>query len=98
MNQRTVMGVFLLGLIGLAVAYIWQPWNQDESSLKLGLDLQGGLRVVLEADGPVPETEQLQAARNVIEHRGNEIGVPEPLIQTSGSDRIMVEFAGLARA
>ena len=95
MNQRTVMGVFLLGLIGLAVAYIWQPWNQDESSLKLGLDLQGGLRVVLEADGPVPETEQLQAARNVIEHRVNEFGVSEPLIQTSGNNRIIVEFPGL---
>src|SRR5690625_1268498 len=96
MKQRTVMGGFLRGLIGLAVAYIWQPWNQDESSLKLGLDLQGGLRVVLEADGPVPETEQLQAARNVIEHRVNEFGVSEPLIQTSGSNRIVVEFPGLS--
>lgn len=96
MNQRTFTGIALLALIGLAVAYIWQPWNPGESSLKLGLDLQGGLRVVLEADSDVaPEPEQLQAARNVIEHRVNEFGVAEPLIQTSGANRIIVEFPGL---
>src|SRR5690625_1015735 len=96
MNQRTITGLVLLGLIGLAIAYIWQPWNPGESSLKLGLDLQGGLRVVLEADSDVaPEPEQLQAARNVIEHRVNEFGVAEPLIQTSGANRIIVEFPGL---
>lgn len=96
MNQRIVTGVLLLGLIGLAIAYIWQPWNQEEPSLKLGLDLQGGLRVVLEADSDVtPEPEQLQAARNVVENRVNEFGVAEPLIQTSGGNRIVVEFPGL---
>ncbi|HLR47299.1 MAG TPA: protein translocase subunit SecD, partial [Deinococcales bacterium] len=97
MNQRTFTGIVLLALIGLAVAYIWQPWNPGEPSLKLGLDLQGGLRVVLEADGETaPESEELQAARNVIEHRVNEFGVSEPLIQTSGSNRIVVEFPGLS--
>lgn len=95
MNQRIVTGLMLLALVGLSIAYIWQPWKPDEPSLKLGLDLQGGLRVVLEADGVVPEPEQLQAARNVIEHRVNEFGVSEPLIQTSGSNRIIVEFPGL---
>ncbi len=95
MNQRAFTGIMLLACVVLAIAYIWQPWNQDESSLKLGLDLQGGLRVVLEADGPVPEPEQLAAARSIIENRVNEFGVSEPLIQTSGSNRILVEFPGL---
>src|SRR5699024_7970697 len=92
---RIFTGVALLALLILSVAYIWQPWQQEEDSLKLGLDLQGGLRVVLEADGEVPEPEQLQSARNVIEHRVNEFGVSEPLIQTSGGNRIIVEFPGL---
>lgn len=97
MNQRIVTGIFLLGLVLLSIAYIWQPWNPGESSLKLGLDLQGGLRVVLEADSDeTPEPEQMQAARNVIENRVNEFGVSEPLIQTSGSNRIIVEFPGLS--
>lgn len=96
MNQRAFTGAMLLGLVLLAVAYIWQPWNPGESSLKLGLDLQGGLRVVLEADGvETPTPEQLAAARNVIENRVNEFGVSEPLVQTSGSNRVVVEFPGL---
>jgi SecD/SecF fusion protein len=86
----------LLALIGLSIAYIWQPWNPGQSSLKLGLDLQGGLRVVLQADGVVPDAEDLNSARNIIENRVNEFGVSEPLVQTSGSNRIMVEFPGLS--
>lgn len=95
MNQRSLTGLMLLALIGLSIAYIWQPWNPGQDSLKLGLDLQGGLRVLLQADGPVPEPDDLNSARNIIENRVNEFGVSEPLVATSGTNRIMVEFPGL---
>jgi SecD/SecF fusion protein len=96
MNRRNFTGLIVLAAILLSVLYLWQPWNQGESSLKLGLDLQGGLRVVLQADQSNPAREDMDAARNVIENRVNEFGVAEPLIQTSGGDRIVVELPGLS--
>jgi preprotein translocase subunit SecD len=63
-----------------------------------GLDLQGGLRVLLEADVP-PETaittEQLKAARDIIENRVNALGVTEPVVQVAGARRILVELPGI---
>jgi SecD/SecF fusion protein len=96
MNRRTFTGLIVLAAVIGAIAYIWQPWNPDPgSTLRLGLDLQGGLRVVLQSEQPNPEREDLDTARNIIENRVNEFGVAEPLIQTSGADRIVVELPGL---
>ncbi len=96
MTQRTFRGLVLLAALLASILYLWKPWDQtDESSLKLGLDLQGGLRVVLQSDTPNPAPEDLQAARRVIENRVNEFGVSEALVQTSGTDRIVVELPGL---
>ena len=94
MNQRSFTGILVLGVLLAAILYMWQPWAED-ASLKLGLDLQGGLRVVLQSDDPDPVPEDLQAARRVIENRVNEFGVAEPIIQTSGANRIVVELPGL---
>jgi preprotein translocase subunit SecD len=63
-----------------------------------GLDLQGGLRVLLEADLPAETeitTEQLQAARDIIENRVNALGVTEPVVQVAGARRILVELPGI---
>ncbi|MEX2534741.1 MAG: protein translocase subunit SecD [Trueperaceae bacterium] len=96
MNRRNLTGVVVLAAILLSILYIWQPWTPGEPSLKLGLDLQGGLRVVLQADQENPAREDMDAARSVIENRVNEFGVAEPLIQTAGNDRIVVELPGLS--
>lgn len=96
MNQRTFTGILIAGAIVAAILSIWRPWSDDPTgTLRLGLDLQGGLRVVLQAATPDPDPEDLNAARNIIENRVNEFGVAEPLVQTSGGDRIVVELPGL---
>lgn len=96
MTQRAFRGLLVLAALLASILYLWKPWDTTEqSSLKLGLDLQGGLRVVLQSDTPDPAPEDLQAARRVIENRVNEFGVSEALIQTSGTDRIIVELPGL---
>lgn len=67
----------------------------------LGLDLQGGLQVLLQADPPpnVPVTaETMTAARDIIEQRVNEFGTTEPVIQIQGSNRIAVELPGVKSA
>ena len=64
---------------------------------RLGLDLQGGLQVLLEAD--VPETTdidaaELETARTIVENRTNALGVSENVIQIAGDRRIVGEFPG----
>ena len=67
----------------------------------LGLDLQGGLQVTLEAqpqgDEPITD-DQIELARTIIENRVAGIGVSEPQVRTEtagdGSRRIVVEVPG----
>ena len=65
---------------------------------RLGLDLQGGLQVLLEADLPAdaqaPGTDEMETARTIIENRTNALGVSENLIQLAGERRIVGEFPG----
>ena len=97
MTQRSFTALLVLAAILASIAYLWQPWNlSGEPSLKLGLDLQGGLSVVLEAEQSEVARDDLIAARRVIENRVNEFGVAEPVIQTSGDRRIIVELPGLS--
>ncbi len=93
--NRAATGVIVLAAVLASVLYLWQPWNQGESPLKLGLDLQGGLRVTLQAEEPNPLLEDLVTARDVIENRVNQFGVSEALVQTSGTRNVVVELPGL---
>ena len=65
---------------------------------KLGLDLQGGTQLTLQADlTNVPADQQstaMQGVLNVIERRVNAYGVAEPEIQMLGADRIIVMEQG----
>lgn len=94
MNSRTLTGLLVLGMTIASVLYLWQPWSPDPA-IKLGLDLQGGLRVTLVSETPNPSAEDLNTARNIVENRVNQFGVSEPLIQTAGNDKIVVELPGL---
>ncbi len=94
MNNRVFTGVALLALVVLSVLFLWQPWNPGPA-LKLGLDLQGGLRVTLVADVPNPDPEDLATARNIVENRVNQFGVAEALVTTIGNHKIGVELPGL---
>lgn len=73
--------------------------NFDRSAFRLGLDLQGGTHLVLQADlARVPEGERADAMRGVlqvIERRVNAYGVSEPVIQIQGIDRVIVELPGI---
>ncbi len=66
---------------------------------KLGLDLQGGLRGEYQAyttDGKAISAADLGTIRTIIENRVNATGVAEPIVQTQGSDRIVVEIPGVS--
>ena len=87
-----VTGVFLAGIVALCL-YLVLPIQQK---IKLGLDLQGGVRVLLQLE-PSPEVPQINRTiqgqvMQVIDARINGLGVSEPQISTVGNDRILVEL------
>ena len=66
-------------------------------SPRLGLDLQGGLQVLLEADVTSDadiDAEAMSTARDIVENRTNALGVSENVIQLAGDRRIVGEFPG----
>ncbi|HEX9990740.1 MAG TPA: protein translocase subunit SecD [Chloroflexia bacterium] len=70
-----------------------------DTRTRLGLDLQGGLQLVLQAEPRGDQTsiaaDQLEAARAIIEGRANGTGAAEPVVQTAGGNRILVELPGI---
>ncbi len=87
--------IVILAVLGVASYYL------ATRGLKQGLDLQGGMHLVLEIDDPDGNltSERREAltdqALKILRMRIDAFGVEEPLIQKSGSDRIIVELAGL---
>ena len=87
--------IVILAAIGLSGGYLWTR------GIKLGLDLQGGMHLVLEIDDPdgtltaERRADGIERAELIIRNRVDEFGVEEPLIQRVGTDRLIVELAGL---
>jgi preprotein translocase subunit SecD len=66
---------------------------------KLGLDLQGGLKVEYRVDPNgerQPTLADVEVVKQIIERRVNATGVSEPVVVTSGTNRIVVEVPGIS--
>ena len=82
---------------------IYNPFNDtrilDKNvTTSLGLDLRGGLQVLLEADlpeGVEVDADSMETARTIMENRTNALGVSENVLQIAGDRRIVGEFPGL---
>jgi SecD/SecF fusion protein len=64
----------------------------------LGLDLQGGIEVLLQAKAPQGREvtqEDLDRSKDIMEQRVNKLGVGEPEIRKQGNDQISVELPGV---
>ncbi|MDD5594463.1 MAG: protein translocase subunit SecD [Candidatus Margulisbacteria bacterium] len=91
-NINQLRFLVLLGVLAVSVYVIMQlPIN-------LGLDLQGGTRMVLEGQ----ETEKVKISDDamngvvaVIRNRIDALGVTEPTIQRKGKDQVIVELPGI---
>jgi SecD/SecF fusion protein len=81
------------------LVYVKKNPNILKQIFNLGLDLQGGMRLVLEVDRSNLSAEEgkdvLDRAFTVIQNRINALGVAEPTIQKQGNDRLIVELPGL---
>jgi protein-export membrane protein SecD len=96
MNTRNYIW---LAIIVILVAGAFYIVLNPQFPVQPGLDLQGGLQVLLEADVAADRSvsaEEMDTARQIIAQRINAIGVSEPLIQVEGERRILVELPGIA--
>ncbi len=85
--------VILAVIIGASLA-----GDNPSYPIRLGLDLQGGLQVLLEADVPPDQditAAQMDTSRQVVDRRVNALGVTEPLVQVEGDRRILIELPGV---
>jgi SecD/SecF fusion protein len=78
------------------------PANLSElrkKALHLGLDLQGGMHLVLEVDrskmNEAEAKDAVERAMEVLRSRIDQFGVAEPLVQREGEDRIVIQLPGL---
>jgi len=91
-QKRMLKFIFIIAVVALAVFLYFN------NSINLGLDLQGGSHIVLQAQ-PTEErpitNEVMSGIQSVIERRVNQLGLSEPVIQREGSDRIIVELPAI---
>lgn len=90
----------LVLLVALAVAFSIQPLTDTTKGIPLGLDLRGGVHLVLQAepgtDGKAITKDEMDKAKAIISKRVNDLGVSEPYIQADyAKNRIIVDLAGI---
>ncbi len=106
MDQKSLNWRLPLVAIIAATAfyYAYPPFDPDgagtkQGKIKLGLDLQGGMHLVLRVDtSKLPENARNDASARAIEiirNRIDQFGVSEPSIQQEGTDRIVVQLPGV---
>ena len=84
---------------GLTLPEIGPAGGTRVVETKLGLDLRGGLKVEYRVDpagGKAPTLADTDVVKQIIERRVNATGVSEPVVVTSGTDRIVVEVPGVS--
>lgn len=71
----------------------------ESSAIKLGLDLQGGMHIVLRVDTSELSAAEASNARDraleIIRNRVDKFGISEPQIMPQGDDYIVVELPGM---
>ncbi|MEA2081802.1 MAG: protein translocase subunit SecD [Elusimicrobiota bacterium] len=102
--------IFILCVIGASVYYLIPSFrayskktdfyeSAQQKILRLGLDLQGGVRLLLEVQtDKVPEDDRedlVSRALEIIRNRIDQFGVSEPLIVSQGEKWIVVQLPGI---
>jgi preprotein translocase subunit SecD len=93
-KQRVILGLIIVLTIG-SLAFLF-----TEPPLRLGLDLQGGSQLTIQVkttpEHPRITEEDLKAVETVIENRINGLGVAEALIQSVGTEQVLVQLPGVS--
>jgi preprotein translocase subunit SecD len=100
--MRNSTGLWLVVIAAITILALYMIWPGNPGlfgrpiEVRPGLDIQGGLRVLLAADtGVAVDAGKMDQARQIVERRVNALGVVEPVVQVSGGNRIVVELPGI---
>jgi SecD/SecF fusion protein len=95
-NHLTLVGLIVAALIGVGLLAV--PSSPFHKGTTLGLDLQGGLEVVLKAVPPKGHeltADDLDRSVDIMRNRIDKLGVAEPELRKQGSDQIVIQLAGV---
>ncbi|HEU5279690.1 MAG TPA: protein translocase subunit SecD [Gaiellaceae bacterium] len=95
-HHLVLLGCILAALVGVALLAV--PSSPAHKKATLGLDLQGGLEVVLKAVPPKGHqltAEDLDRSIDIMRKRIDKLGVSEPEIRKQGSNQIVIQLAGI---
>jgi preprotein translocase subunit SecD len=92
--------VALVLLVAAAVALSIKPLVDPVKGIPLGLDLRGGVHLVLQAEqdknGTPITSDDIDKAKAIISNRVNDLGVSEPIVQADyDKKRIVIDLAGV---
>ena len=101
---------FLILALGILAVYVDLPGSRfavlsnidaglnQKLETKLGLDLEGGFEIKYGAITPPgkndPTSAQMETIRSIMEKRVNSTGVSEPIVETVGSNEVLVQVPG----
>jgi len=98
-SHLVLVSLILLALVGVGLVAL--PQSPFYKKPILGLDLQGGLEVVLEATPP-PNRQlrenDLRRSETIIRNRIDKLGVAEPEVRRQAENQISVQLAGVRNA
>jgi SecD/SecF fusion protein len=95
-NYLVLMGAIGAALVGAVLLAV--PGSPIYQKPILGLDLRGGIEVILRATpnkGQQLTTQGMQTAQQIIEQRANASGLASPSIAIQGNDEIVIQLAGV---
>src|SRR6476469_1611927 len=95
-SHFALIRLILLALVGTALLAV--PGSPFHRGVKKGLDLQGGLEVVLKAQPPPGHKltpADLDRAVSIMRNRVDKLGVASPEIRKQGTDQIVIQLAGV---
>ncbi len=98
-NYLLLMGAIAAALVGAVMLAV--PGSPIYQKPILGLDLRGGLEVILRATphkGQTLSTQGMQTAQQIIESRANAQGLSSPSVALQGNDEIVIQLAGIHNA
>ena len=95
-DRRNIWLLVITTLLVIGSIIMFMP---PQEKINQGLDIQGGLSVVLTAtstDGDAITDEEMEMSRAIIESRVNALGASEAVVKVQGTNQILVQIPGLS--
>lgn len=103
MKNKSILSLLAVIIVVFASIYVAiygidKDYSLSTRNIELGLDLQGGVSIVYEADVENPTPEEMDSAVSMIRQRLDRKGNTDAEVSIEGTNRILVEIPGVTDA